>query len=126
MFNRKCKINACMEKAPDLCYPFLLHGPGLFNGQPLHEPAVLLWCEFPDLIRAPRPLQLSFFKAFVEEKETVALPEQGFEPVPATAAKQEKRRLERIHLKLLGDDGTEPVNGLAHVRIATGDEDMFC
>ena len=29
-------------------------------------------------------------------------------------------------LELLGDDGTEPVNGLAHVRIATGDEDTFC
>ena len=70
--------------------------------------------------------QPSFFKAFVEEQETVTLPEQGLEPVPATAAKQEKRRLEQIHLELLNDDSTEPVNGLAHVRIATGDEDMVC
>ena len=98
----------------------------LLDLQSLHEPAVLLWREFPDFIRGPRPLQPSFFKAFIEEQETVALPEQGLEPVPATAAKQEKRRLERIHLELLGDDGTEPVNGLAHVCIATGDEDVFC
>lgn len=50
-------------------------------------------------------MQPSFFKAFVEEQETVTLPEQGLEPVPATAAKQEKRRLEWIHLELLDDDG---------------------
>ena len=103
-----------------------MHGPGLFNGQPLHEPAVLLWREFSDFIRYPWPMQPSFFKAFVEEQETVTLPEQGLEPVPATAAKQEKRKLEWIHLELLDDDGTEPVNGFTHVRIATGDEDMFC
>ena len=72
-----------------------MHGPRLFNRQPLHEPAVLLWCEFPDFIRCPWPLQPSFFQAFVEEQETITLPEQGLEPVPATAAKQEKRKLER-------------------------------
>lgn len=72
------------------------------------------------------PLQPSFFNAFVEEQETVTLPEQDLEPIPATAEKQEKRRLERIHLELLDDAGTEPINGPAHVRIATGDEDMFC
>ena len=50
-------------------------------------------------------MQPSFFKAFVEEQETVTLPELGLEPVPATAAKQEKRWLEWIHLEQLDDDG---------------------
>lgn len=71
-------------------------------------------------------LQPAFFNPFVKEQETVSLPKQGLEPVPATATKKEQRRLERIQVKLLGDDGAEPIDGLTHVRIPAGDEYMVC
>ena len=105
----------------NLLYRFRLH-----DGQPFHEPAVLLEGNLQKGPGGYRPLKAAGFETLVEKEKSVSLPEKGLEPIPASAAEEEERRLEWGQGKCGRHDGGETVNGAAHVRIAAGNKDMVC
>ena len=67
-----------------------------------------------------RPLILAIFEALVEQQKACLIPEQAIDAVFATAAEQEERRLVRVQMEPRDDQGGKPVDGLPHVRMATG------
>ena len=72
-----------------------------------------------------RPLVLAIFEALVEQQEACLIPEQALDAVLATTAKQEKRRLVRVQMEPRDNQGSKPVDGLPHVRMAAGQIDMI-
>lgn len=99
-------------------------GFGLFNLQPLHQPAVLLWRQQFHLSFVSRPLVHSLLQPFVEEDKTIPFPVQTFNPVPPPSAKQKQRIGERVQLKLLLYHCCQTVNPFAQVCVTTGDVDL--
>ena len=81
----------------------------LIHTQTLHEPAVLLGCEYLCFTFLPGPLEGSGFQPLVEQHKAVTLPVQSLDPVPASAAEQEQRIGERIQLELLLDKRSQPI-----------------
>ena len=73
----------------NLLYRFRLH-----DGQPFHEPAVLLEGNLQKGAGRDRPLKAPGFQTLVEKKKAISLPEKSLEAVPAPAAEEEERRLE--------------------------------
>ena len=96
----------------------------LLDGEPLHEPAELLRRDAPRLGSIARPLEAAVFQPLVEKQEAVALPEQPLDAVGAPAAEEEEGAGEGIHLELPLDDGSEAVDGLAHVGAAACEVDL--
>ncbi len=68
---------------------------------------------------------LAIFEALVEQQEARLIPEQALDAVFATAAEQEERRLVRVQMKPRDNQGGKPVDGLPHVRMATGQIDVI-
>ena len=68
---------------------------------------------------------LAIFEALVEQQEARLIPEQALDAVLATTAEQEKRRLVRVQMEPRDNQGGKPVDGLPHVRMATGQIDMI-
>ena len=68
---------------------------------------------------------LAIFETLVEQQEACLIPEQAFDAVFATAAEQEKCRLVRVQMEPRDDQGSKPVDGLAHVCMAAGQIDML-
>ena len=74
---------------------------GLVYAQSLHEPAILLGCQLPGLGFRAWPLEGTGLQTLVKQKKAVALPIQGLNSVPASAAEQEQGVCEGIQFKLL-------------------------
>ena len=70
-------------------------------------------------------LVLAILEALVEQKEARLIPEQTRDAVLAPAAEQEKRRLMRVQMEPRHDQSGKPVDGLPHVRMATGQIDVL-
>ena len=68
---------------------------------------------------------LAIFEALVEQQEACLIPEQALDAVLATAAEQEKCRLVRVQMEPRDDQSGKSVDGLPHVRMATGQIDMI-
>ena len=68
---------------------------------------------------------LAIFEALVDQQKPRLIPEQALNAVLATAAEQEKRRLVRVQMEPRDNQGGKPVDGLPHVRMATGQIDMI-
>lgn len=96
-------------------------GLWLVNAQALHEPAVLLGRQASCLAFLSRPLEAAGLQAHVEQHETVALPVQRLDPVPAPAAEPDQRVSERIQVKLLPDQRCQAVDPAAKVGVTAGD-----
>ena len=107
-----------------LTLKFLVLCLWLIHTQTLHEPAVLLGCEHLCFTFLPGPLEAAGLQPLVQQNETVALPVQGLDPVPPSAAEQEQRIAEWIQLNLLLDRGGESVDPTAKIRIAALDVNM--
>ena len=99
-------------------YSFI--GFWLFRFQPLHKPAVLLWCQCPDFILGSRPLETAAFQTFVQQKESVAFPIQRLNPVSLSAAEQKQCCLEWIHPKLCAYHAGQAINPAPQIRITAG------
>ena len=65
-------------------------GLWLVNAHALHEPAVLLRRQASCLAFLSRPLESAGFQTLVEQHETVALPVQCLDPIPAPATEQKQ------------------------------------
>lgn len=61
----------------------------------------------------------------IEQNEAVQFTEQSFNPVPSSSAEKEKSTRRRIHLKLVLDNGTESINGFAHIGVDADNIDRF-
>ena len=96
-------------------------GLWLIHAQALHEPAVLLGCQASRLTFFSRPLETAGFQALVEQHETVALPVQRLDPVPAPTAEQKQCIGEGVQVKLLLDQCCQAVDAPAKVGVAAGD-----
>lgn len=72
-----------------------------------------------------RPLILAIFEALVEQQKACLIPEQALDAVLATATEQEECRLVRVQMEPRDDQGGKPVDGLPHVRMATGQIDVI-
>ena len=98
---------------------------GRRDGEPFREPAKLLLRDLQHVLWLIRPLVLAIFEALVEQQEACLIPEQALDAVFATAAEQEKRRLVRVQMEPRDDQSGKPVDGLPHVRMATGQIDVI-
>ena len=96
----------------------------LFHIQPFHEPAVLLGSQSSGLTLISGPLEAAGFQALVQQQKSIALPVQGFDPVPASATEQKQRVGERIQLKLLLNDAGQTIDSSSEVGVAAGDIDF--
>ena len=75
--------------------------------------------------RRARPGQRSGLEPLVEQKETVAFPDQCLNPVPAPAAEQEQDVfLERIQVVLSFEDPGQAFDPTAEIRIAADNDDL--
>lgn len=61
----------------------------------------------------------------IDQNEAVRFPEQGFDPVPSSSTEKEESTGRWIHLKLVFDNGAEPVNGFPHICVAADDVDLL-
>ena len=98
---------------------------GRRDGEPFREPAELLLRDLQHVLWLIRPLLLAIFEALVEQQEACLIPEQALDAVLATAAEQEKCRLVRVQMEPQDDQSSKPVDGLPHVRMATGQIDVL-
>ena len=98
---------------------------GRRDSEPLREPAELLLRNLQYVFGLIRPLVLAIFEALVEQQEACLIPEQALDAVLATTAEQEKRRLVRVQMEPRDNQGGKPVDGLPHVRMATGQIDVL-
>ena len=98
---------------------------GRRDGEPFREPAELLLRDLQHVFWLIRPLVLAIFEALVEQQEACLIPEQALDAVLATAAEQEKCRLVRVQMEPQDDQSSKPVDGLPHVRMATGQIDVL-
>lgn len=96
------------------------------DSEAFREPAELLLGDLQQVFGLIWPLVSAIFQALVEQQESRLIPEQSLDAVFVTATEQEERRLVRIQMELRYDQRREPVDGLAHVRVATGQIDMVC
>ena len=64
---------------------------GLFHIQPLHGPAVLLWCQHSGLSFIAGPLKASGLQPLVQQKESIVFPAQRLDSVLAPTAEQKQR-----------------------------------
>ena len=94
----------------------------LIHTQSLHEPAVLLGCQTSGFTFVPRPLEAAGLQPLVQQHETITLPVQGFNAILPSAAEQEQRVGEGVHLKFLLYQSGQPVDPTAQVGVAAGDE----
>ena len=93
-------------------------GFGLVNINPRHQPVKLPPGKIPDLRLLPGPLIAAADRqALIDQNEAVRFAEQGFDPVPSSSTEKEESTGRGIHLKLVFDNGAEPVNGFAHIGI---------
>lgn len=58
-------------------------------------------------------------------QEAVRGPEQSFDPVPSSSVEKEESTGQWIHLKLVFYDGTEPIDGFAHIGVAAHNVDLL-
>ena len=93
----------------------------LFDLQSLHQPAVLLWCQLPHFAFIPRPLVDAAFQTFVQQDESVLLPVQALDPIPAASAEKEQSIGKRVKVELLLHHGRKSVDPFSQIRVATGD-----
>ena len=98
---------------------------GRRDGEPFREPAELLLRDLQHVLWLIRPLVLAIFEALVEQQKPCLIPEQALDAVLATAAEQEKCRLVRVQMEARDDQSGKPVDGLPHVRMATGQIDVL-
>ena len=110
-----------------LCmFLFLFQGFGLVDIDTGHEPVKLSPGQISDFGLFPWPLVSSMYRQlFIDQYKTVSITEQGFDPVPSSSAEKEESTGRGIHLKLVFDNGAEPVNGFAHIGIAADNVDPF-
>lgn len=105
-----------------LCF----EGFGLVNIDSGHQPVKLLPGKIPDLRLLPGPLlPAADRQPLIDQNEAVRFTEQSFDPVPSSSAEKEESTGRRLHLKLVLDNGTESVNGLPHIGVATDNIDLF-
>ncbi len=62
---------------------------------------------------------------FIDQDKAIRFTEQSFDPVPSSSTEQEERTGCRIHLKLVFDDGAEPIGRFAHICIAADNVNLF-
>ena len=98
---------------------------GRRDSEPFREPAELLLRNLQYVFGLIRPLVLAILEALVEQKEARLIPEQAFDTVLVTATEQEDRRLVRVQMEPRHDQSGKPIDGLPHVRMATGQIDML-
>ena len=96
------------------------------DGEAFREPAELLLGDLQQVLGLIWPLVPAIFQTLVEQQEARLVPEQPLDTVFAAATEEEERRLVRIQMELRYDQRREPVDGLAHVRMAAGQIDMVC
>ena len=105
-----------------LCF----EGFWLININPRHQPVKLPPGKIPDLRLLPGPLITAADRqALIDQNEAVRFVEQGFDPVPSSSTEKEESTGRGIHLKLVFDNGAEPVNGFAHIGIAADNVDLL-
>ena len=98
----------------------------LFNAESFHQPAVLLWRQFPGLGFRAWPLEVSRLQALVQQEKTVTFPVQCFHTVSASAAEEEEGVGEWIQLELLLNNAGQAVNPTSEVCVAAGNVDLAC
>ena len=91
---------------------------------PGHEPLELFLGHFHDLLLCPWPLVPSIQKPFVEQKESVTLPDKALYLVrfPAAEHKQDIL-LEWVNTQLTTDYGSQTVDTLTEICVAAGNVD---
>ena len=95
----------------------------LIHTQTLHKPAVLLGCQASGFTYIPGPLKAAGLQPLVQQHKSVALPEQGLDPILPSAAEKEQRVGERIQPELLLNQRSQAVNTKPEVCAAASDYD---
>lgn len=95
---------------------------GLVNLQSFRKPSVLLLCQLAYLAAISWPLVIGLFQPFVEQDETISIPEESLNTVAPAAAEKEKRIRKRVQLKLLLYHISQAVYTSAQVCIAAGNK----
>ena len=105
-----------------LCF----EGFGLVNIAFGYQPVKLPPGKIPDLRLLSGPLIAAADRQpLIEQNEAVQFTEQRFNPVPSSSTEKEESTGRRIHLKLVLDNGTESVNGFAHIGVDADNVDRF-
>lgn len=123
LYHKTPEKNSVFKRFKQLYHAQTSHGFvgfWLFCFQSLHEPAVLLGRQCPDLILGSRPLETAAFQTFVQQKESVAFPIQRLDPVSFSATEQKECCLEWIHLELRAYHAGQTVDSTPQICIATG------
>ena len=92
----------------------------LFHIQAFHEPAVLLRCQQFGFCFTARPLETAGLQALVQQQKSIALPVQGFDPIPAPTTEQEQRVGEWIQLELLLNHAGQTIDSPSEIGVAAG------
>ena len=111
---------AALSAASDyLLRIYLFYVTLLMDRQAFHQPLILLRRHIDDLGRIPRPLETAVLKTFVQQQKSITFPQESFDPVSSSAAKQEKRiRIKRIEIILMLDDPGETIDAISEISVA--------
>ena len=81
----------------------------------LHQPLKLLLTDGTKFLFRPQPLKFSILKPFVRNQESVVFPEQCFDPVVLSLAEKKEYEFERVHFKMVLNQGCKPVDRFSHI-----------
>jgi hypothetical protein len=98
-----------------------LYGLSLFDRKTLHQPFILLGSQSFHFNFAPGPLEPTFFKALIEEQETVTFKQESLDPVCSPATEEEQYSCKKgIQMKAVLNQSRQTVNAQPHIRISAG------
>jgi hypothetical protein len=88
---------------------------GLVDIKTRKEPGELTGINMYHLLFGLRPAETVFFKSFIPEAESVSIPEQDFNNIPAAIAEGKETLCKKIICKIFCHKPAQPINGLAHI-----------
>ena len=97
----------------------------LVDTKSFQKPSELLPGKPTDFFLCAEPAETAVIQSLVKQQESISIPQQRLHPVTASPAEQVQVALKWIQPELDFHDSGKAVNGLSHVRIATGDVDFI-
>lgn len=91
------------------------------DSEALHKPCELFGGKLPKFIFTSWPFEFACFKSLVQEKEAIALPNEGFDTIIPSATEQKYRSWgKRIKSESFLDGSSKTIYAVAKICISTG------
>ena len=96
------------------------------DSEPLEKSRKLFMCQITQVFFFSWPFECACFKAFVQQQESIAFPDEGLDAVASSATEQKDGIWrERIKSKLFFHSRGQTIDAVSEIRISAGDIYFF-